>query len=125
MSDNLWPDDFGQMSIRTPVSILREQAQALGSKTGNVVVGRVRTVGQLDRKFLWGFDIFCAPLSYQMLLLTVEHGIVLYPVEIVVMGVEEKLLATTPEELTAHLREIFSRDTTKKIIASMIAQSRQ
>ena len=27
MSENLWPHDFGEIAMRTPVAILREQAR--------------------------------------------------------------------------------------------------
>ena len=42
---SLWPDDFGTIAVPSPVAILRQQAVALGAKTGNIVVGRVYTQG--------------------------------------------------------------------------------
>lgn len=41
MPENLWPTDFGEVAQKTPVAILREQANALGDRTANIVVGKV------------------------------------------------------------------------------------
>lgn len=41
---DLWPADIGEPNIRTPVSILREQASLLGEKTNNIVEGQVAEI---------------------------------------------------------------------------------
>ncbi len=41
MTENLWPVDFGEVKTKTPVWLLQEQANALGQRTTNIVVGRV------------------------------------------------------------------------------------
>ena len=123
MSDNLWPTDFGTIGEKTPVSILREQGGALGARTGNTVLGRVVTGGATPGKFQQVFSIYCPPLSYQMKLFEVDHDIALYPANIFVDGIPDPFIANNPDEFTAHLKAIFSLDKTKKIIASLIAQS--
>jgi hypothetical protein len=130
MPDNLWPDDFGTTTITPPISILREQGRALGSRTGNIVVGRVIPLEAEPGRFSYRFDLWCAPLSYRIDLLTINHDIQMYPAEIVTALIHpadsvNKLQAANPEELTRHLRDIFARDATKRVIASLIAQSRQ
>ncbi len=125
MSENLWPADFGEIVLRTPVSILREQALALGQRTSNIVVGRVFPAGAPAGRFRHAFALVCAPLGYQATFLYVEHGIELYPVDIFVEGEEgPPIRSDTPEDFAARLKEIFAREKTKRTIASLIAQSR-
>jgi hypothetical protein len=126
MADNLWPMDFGELPPNTPVAILREQARGLGARTGNIVVGRVQTVGGGVGKFRHAFNLYCAPLGYAIDLFYVDHGIDLYPTEIHVLGEEgQPLRAETAEQFTSQLKDVFSREKTKRTIASLIAQSRQ
>jgi hypothetical protein len=127
MPENLWPTEFGEIGLKTPVSILREQAQGLGSRTANVVVGRVQSVGSSGPgRFRYVLYLYSAPLAYSMPLLYVEHGIGLYPVDIGVDGdPNARAPANSPEELIDCLKEIFSREKTKKTIASLIAQSKE
>jgi hypothetical protein len=125
MSENLWPMDFGVLAEKTPISILREQGQALGDRTSNIVVGRADTGYGGPGKFQHDFYLYCSPLAYNLHFLSVTHGIELYPAEMVVQGMANVIPVNTSQELEAHLREIFSRDRTKTIIASLIAQSKE
>jgi hypothetical protein len=125
--ENLWPIDFGEIPEKTPVAILREQGRALGERTSNIVVGRVETERTGDEKFAHVFTLYCSPLGVTLHFLCVYHAVVnVYPTEIQVLGDQTPLLrAATPEEFAGHLKEIFSRDKTKKTIASLLAQSKQ
>ena len=125
MSDNLWPADFDVVLDKTPISILREQALALGARTANVVVGKVQMVMPPPGKFRLAFNLYCAPLGYQMTLFVVEHEVALYPAIISGDGMPDQFHANDPDEFTASLKKVFSQDRTKKIIASLIAQSKQ
>ena len=58
--DDLWPDDLMDSldKVKTPISILREQASLLGTKTGNLIEGKVYTASWEDQKdypFQYGF----------------------------------------------------------------------
>jgi hypothetical protein len=123
MPENLWPTDFGEVAQKTPVAILREQGQALGERTANVVVGSVSPRRADNDEFEYDFNLYSAPLGYNTWLFRIQHGIDLYPVRIVLPN--EQHDATTPEEFTAQLRNLFARDKTKKTIASLIAQSKE
>jgi len=125
MPENLWPTEFGEIGLRTPVSILREQALALGERTANIVVGRVSPAGAPAGKFRHVLSLYCPPLAYQTTFLYVDHELGLYPADIFIDGEENTpIRANDPEEFSRRLREIFSRDKTKKLIASLLAQSR-
>lgn len=125
MTENLWPTDFGKVVERTPVSILREQALGLGERTSNIVIGRVTSRPEPPEKFAHTLHLYSSPLGYSTELLTIYHGIDLYPVAIRVPGDPDLIDATNPEEFTASLKEIFSRGKIKKTIASLIAQSNE
>ncbi len=125
VSENLWPTDFGVIAERTPVAILREQAQALGERTSNIVVGRVQTTGDGSTRIYHQLNLYCGPLGFQMPFLAVDHDINLYPARIIVAGEGGIIPVGNEAELTEHLKEIFSREKSKKVIASLIAQSKQ
>jgi hypothetical protein len=121
---SLWPVDFGEIPELTPVAILRQQGAALGQQTQNIVVGRVYTHATADG-FRQQFVLYCSPLAYQIDLLFVDHGIDLYPASIQVVGEKEPVVAANPDIFSDKLREVFSSPTTRKIIASLLAQSKQ
>ena len=125
MSDNLWPTDFGETDKKTPVGILREQAQALGTRTANIVVGRVTTETYMG-KFRHSFHLWCSPLGFETPLFHIVHGMDLYPVEIFLHPEPRGFAsASNQEEFTNRLKEIFSREETKKTIGVLLAQSKQ
>ena len=39
--NDLWAEDIGVTTVKTPVAILKEQASLLGNKTQNLVIGEV------------------------------------------------------------------------------------
>ena len=41
---DLWPKDISEISIKSPVAILREQASLLGQKTKGLVTAEVKSV---------------------------------------------------------------------------------
>ena len=124
MAENLWPENFGELNVTTPVAILRENATGLGDRTKNIVVASVQPGSpSAPDKFRYLLYLRSGMLNYQMPLLYIEHGIELYPVEIRVEGVPD-VQATNPEELLTRLKEIFSSEKTKKTIASLIAQAK-
>ena len=83
--DDLWPDDIGDNLPKAPVTILRDQASALGQKTKNIVEAEVSI---LNREFSSNNDIFSyafiivAPALnvYRYNLFSISHNIQLYPV---------------------------------------------
>lgn len=121
---NLWPVDFGEPALLTPLAILRQQATALGAVTNNIVVGRVATRSQ-GEGFVHHFSLYCSPLAYEANFLLVRHGIDLYPANVQIFNDANGRTANDPDQLRAILKEMFANERTKKIIASLLAQSRQ
>jgi hypothetical protein len=129
MSQNgdLWPD-LELPEIRTPHSILREQASYLARRTGGILEGRVE-------KHLWGpgFDkqmlhlqfVLVAPVldGYQYTLFTLVHDpVVSYPVW---EDGPDGAQLENEDELRKHLAEVFRSPQTTKVIQSLVAQSRE
>lgn len=84
---DLWPE-IGVPNIRTPVSVLREQASLLGAKTNNVLEGDVTKVDgavhwAVSWEFIYVFHIV-APLlkDFRYRLLSIAHRIDMYPLRV-------------------------------------------
>ena len=54
---DLWPTDFGTVTTRSPLTILKEQAALLGSKTKNIVKASVHKVPMADSSFYYEFVV--------------------------------------------------------------------
>lgn len=122
---DLWPADFSATSILTPVAILRQQGATLGQKTQNIVFGRVITQSN-DGGFRQIFYLTCPPLGYQVELLFADHGIDLYPATIHVSGeAGPPKVAADADAFATILKEVFASGRTKKIVGSLLAQSKE
>lgn len=124
---SLWPTDFGEIKVLTPVTILRQQGMALGQQTQNIVVGRVSTQPSAVG-FRHAFSLYCPPLGYSIQLFVVFHGVDLYPAKIRVGAEGEEgstIEAANPEEFSEKLKQVFAAPKTKQIVSSLLAQSKQ
>ncbi len=123
-SNNLWPEDFGTPEQTPPVVILRQQADMLGQRTQNLLTGEVESIqsGQWSDVLYHNFYVKAPVLGgYRYKLFFVSQKVAsFYPVT----------LSDDPSEiadenyLEISLRNIFSSEKTKKIIQSLLAQSR-
>lgn len=135
---SLWPDQLKKVTLKAPVTILREQASILGQKTKNIVEGRVyqpESSFSYNDAFEYDFVVLAPALqNYRYRLFTIIHNTNLYPVsfdldkdieqELLHNGKSEaELTAQSEEELTSILRGIFGSEKTLHVIGSMLAQS--
>ena len=140
---DLWPEDLQIVEPLTPVAILKQQAILLGKKTKNLVEGRVYTVtvaaneGSLmaltafnksiasDSAHLMlvhNFDLVISTLgSYKYTLFTASHDINLYPVYV---SSDQKIKCENEEEFMQAIKRIFASEETRRVISSLIAQSK-
>jgi len=121
--ENLWGEIPKPEDLRTPVSILREQAGILGEVTNNVLEAEVVT--QRDQRNIILRLYINAPAmdNYKYLALWVEHGIELYPLTV---EDDNRLYNCADEaEFKKGLRVILSSPELRKVISSLIAQSTQ
>src|SRR5438067_362556 len=114
-------DYWGEITkseVRAPVTILREQAALLGTKTRYLVEAHVETV-KYGTSFMHKFNLVVPALDgYTYELFKVSHGIEIYPVRVSTLDVELQNEA----EFLAWLGNALSSDETKRIIANLLAQ---
>lgn len=147
---DLWPEDIGYSNIKSPLTILKEQASYLGAKTKNLVNGEVRIVNKRQddlpelplgsatpddssrQIFSYNFYITAPALkNYRYRLFTIYFDIGLYPVEFLLDGEIQRQLnlkqkpprANSESEYTDMLGKIFNSDRTRLVINSLISQS--
>ena len=109
--------ELGIGQIKSPVSILREQAALLGKKTKNLVEARVET-NTFHGEFIHAFNIVVPALDYAYELFTIQHGVNIYPIAV---PFQSRTLANE-EEFQRWLQERLSSPETKKVISNLLAQ---
>ncbi len=137
MSVDLWPNEFERIEVKAPVTILREQASALGDKTKNIVSARVdKSRSALgEEPFVYSFVIEAPALNYEYELFSIGHDIEMYPVKIFLgSDLKDEFLheidkfhsyvqADNEEEFIIYLKRIFSSEKSVRVIGSILAQS--
>ena len=132
VTKDLWSEDIGvaEVSQRTPVAILRQQAAYLGDKTQNIVKAEVSTSPRssplLDLSSLYDFThtfTLVAPIleNYKYDLFIVMHNLGLYP--LVLQYAHQNYDAGTEAEFIRQLQKVLSSPRTKEIIQQLIAMS--
>lgn len=112
--------DLGVAELRTPVTIMREQAALLGAKTQNLIEARVRT-SVLDNYFWHFFDLIVPSMdNYSYELFSVWHAVELYPVRIPERPFGAQQLPTE-QAFTDWLRDKLSSAETKRIITNLLS----
>ena len=149
-SDYLWPIDLEtQTLVKSPLTILKEQASLLGTKTQNVVTASVEgPFPKVGFEFAYKFFIVGPALNnYTYKLFEVAHNVDMYPISIFLEGDISKDIsidsdgsedisqftplggnsyrgtATNEEVFKKILRAIFSVKKTLKVIDGIRAQS--
>ena len=78
-SGDLWPDDIKSQTVRSPQSVLEEQAVALKRRTNGLLLGEVRRNEISDEedevvRIVLGFEIYAPELDKRVNLFEVIHG---------------------------------------------------
>jgi hypothetical protein len=122
MAQNLWPSDIAESNLITPVTILKEQATALGDLTKQIVIAEVRS-SSTGSSFTHRF-VLTAPAigNYNFELLQVQYGISFYPMQLSWRG--SIYTISSEQQFIQTLKDIFVDATTRNVIQSMLAQSR-
>ncbi|MDP2997749.1 MAG: hypothetical protein Q8N47_09690 [Bryobacterales bacterium] len=121
---DLW-GRFEPAEVRTPLSILRQQAALLGDKTNHLVEARVNTYA-LGPNIYHAFNLVVPALEdYTYQLFRVSHGVELYPVS--ANSTEGHLQwhreLENEEAFVGWLSSSFSSEATKRIISTLMAQA--
>lgn len=121
---SLWPTEIFTQTVRTPSAIIKEQAEALGQATRNLVEGDVE-VNSSGESIHISFNLLVPTMkNYTYRLFSARHGLHLYPVDFV-SGVFEggRKKANDEDEVTAALKTIFNDEKTKRIVVALLAQA--
>jgi hypothetical protein len=123
---DFWPADIGVVNFLTPASILREQASLLGQKTKHLIEAEVVTSPHTDGSIMHQFYLVVPAMdNYRYRLLSVNHGVELYPLDIYFgSGPGPYAKAVSEEEFISQLKNVLSSEKTKKVIQSLLGQIR-
>jgi hypothetical protein len=127
-NDDLWPDLTGEPTVKAPLLILREQAVKLGAKTSNIIEAEVTAYPTDDGQLYIRFTLKAPALNgYEYVLLSIRQPVDLYPVSLPETVSEDDWdgeKAKDEQEFKRYLEKLFKSERTKKIISSLIAQSK-
>jgi hypothetical protein len=118
---DLW-GEIAPSAVRTPVSILREQASLLGAKTKHIIVGQIdtRTSG---KTFHHAFNLIVPALdNYSYELFEISHGVGFYPVRVELKSSYGEL--KNEEEFLEWLGQKLSSAETKRLLGNLLAQAK-
>ena len=150
MSD-LWPEEIQSVKTVAPVTIVREQGTALGKKTKNLVIGKVKEGSPtVSGRFAFRFAISAPALRYEYELFRFEYDVELYPVDVspdsaITLELSKSIVplesdrgsyppsppifppskffrSTNEEEFQDLLRRIFASGKCRQVIAALMAQ---
>jgi hypothetical protein len=135
-TQNLWPAEFAVEKVRSPKTILKEQAGYLMEMTRNVLSADVHTSNYKDTR-IHSFVVVAPALNnYRYTLFSVSHGGLFYPstikfsedVDFNDPGKESlyngyDCIVDSEDELVTEMKKIFNTSHTVRIISSLISQS--
>ena len=121
---SLWPQDLIVVGDKAPVTILREQATALGNQTKNLLEGYVeRSHLSTASVLFYTFQIIAPAVGgYKYDLFVITHDVVhMYPV--LVSYQTNETVCANEVEFRERLGHIFSSEHTLAVVRSLLAQS--
>lgn len=128
-TDSLWPEFALDEVIRSPKMILNEQAEFLAKGTKNLLTGNIKSYIDDVGDLVHDFSIVVPNLNgYKYNLFTIYHDTVLiYPCFVRDNGHDENGWSEVDDEneLLNELKQIFNSDKTKKVIRSLVSQSKE
>jgi len=120
--EDFWGNDFDTTAFIPPVTILREQAAALGRKTKQLVTAEVDTT-QMYSSIMQTMTLVAPALdNYRYKLFTTVHDIDLYPTRTTFNS--NLYEAEDADAFREVLRIILSDPSTQRIVKSLLAQSK-
>ena len=116
--------------IRTPLSILREQASALTEQTKGVLVGDVKTQSVNNGALEIDLELFVPALNnYRYRILTYRQPVQFYPGELFPANKRENnrlpfIPILNEEEFISEIKNTLSSASIKSVLTSLLAQTR-
>ena len=127
---SLWGEIPSAETIRTPYTILREQAAFLGELTDHVLEGRVRRmrvegyITPASASFAFVMEIVARAIDdYAFRALFVTYPVTLYPVSLQDLSSEEGYECENEDVFVEHLGMILSSDRVRKVVQGLLSHS--
>jgi hypothetical protein len=110
-------------TMRTPLTILREQATALTEQTNGLIVGQVETKQQTDEKLSIQLEATVPALNdYRLRILNYEQPIGLYPGRLTGIGISFFETVNNEDEFVIDVKKALSSQAIKNILTSLMSQ---
>jgi hypothetical protein len=127
---SLWPEFTNAPTVSTPVSMLKEQAAALGEQFKNQIHGSVQNERNKEESFIATFYIRAPALNYRFRLFRVIYGFIdIYPalgivdgdiaIELTGKPEEAKISISNEQELSAFVGRVFASEKTGRVIGAL------
>lgn len=123
-TQNLWGKLPTIENVRTPLSILREQATFLGQLTERLLEGEVVVNAHTAEQLEAHLNIVAPTLDgYSVTILLIRYGLDMYPVHLQ-HALEEsvRISAKDEEALVNSLKRIFTSASVQKVIKTLLMQ---
>jgi hypothetical protein len=124
MSESYWviPADAGE---KAPVTMLREQANALTEATSGRLRGRVETLRMGDRLSISLMVVVPALDGYEVQIISYDQSTpLIYPGRLMLIGDEKYLIIRGEEEFNAAFKAALSSNRIQKVISSLLSQTK-
>jgi hypothetical protein len=119
-TENLWGDLSELTRVKTPKSILHEQADVLTKETDGLLEGRIDSKGERG-SFSHEFDVVAPSFNnYVYSILRVEHDIRLYPLQLI--GPDGRIECNDEEEFKENLGKALSSQDVRRVLSSLLSQ---
>ena len=120
---NLWGDLKDLETVRTPKTVLKEQAQILTEATDGILVGDVRE-SEIRGEFLIYLEIKVPALNnYTYTVMSVRHSIDMYPARVNAEKPNVSQVCDNEEDFTGVVETVLSSDEMKTIVSRLLAQA--
>jgi len=125
-TQNLWGELPVVEKVRTPLSILREQAALLGQTSEKLLEGEVVVTSDSPDQIEAHLNIVAPTLGgYSVTILSIRHGLEMYPVTVQHALVEgTRISAKNEEAYLDALKRIFTSESVRKVITALRIQIR-
>jgi hypothetical protein len=123
MAENLWGELPDVSQIRTPYTVLKEQASLLTDMTKGTLVGEVNQT-QDGTNISLGLRIRAPALNnYIYAVLNGKHNLSLYPVSFWSAAGGQIITCATEEEFMSRLGTFLKNDAVRNVIKGLLAQA--
>ncbi|MSP00531.1 MAG: hypothetical protein EXR07_05690 [Acetobacteraceae bacterium] len=113
-------------NVRTPLSILREQASAITTQTKGALVGLVETRADGDSFVYIRLELSVPALNdYRYRILTYQQPVELYPGRLIVGGDLRGDSVTDESTFLSDVKKILSSEQITNVVRSLLAQAKE